>query len=868
MIKKSILASAIALACLNAQAEVIISEYVEGSSYNKAIELYNGSDEAVSLTGYSVNFFFNGATEARTNIELSGELAAKSTYVIAHADSAAEIIAKAQLTNTSSWFNGDDAVTLTLNGAVVDSLGQVGVDPGSEWVDGDIRTKDKTLVRDPAITTGRTDATSAFVGTGQWLALAKNDFSNLGIHINGGDVPEPEPVICGENNTLISAIQGAGDASPLAGETVEVQAVVTASLQSDAGLGGFFLQEESTDYDADNNTSEGIFVVYTATPVSAGDVVKLRGKVEEKYGQTQLINVDAVELCGSATASATTVTLPAENGLEAYEGMLVSISNELVVNDTYGLARYGEVRLGTERLYQSTQVATPGDAANQLEAENKRKEILLDDGSSVQNPDVIPYPSPTLDAYNTLRLGDSVTGLEGVLGYGYSQYRIHPTTTPNFVHTNLRTEAPQIEERGDLRIASFNVLNYFNGDGQGAGFPTSRGADNLEEFERQKAKTVAAISALDADIIGLLEVENDGFGEFSAIADLVNALNATDSANTYAFVNLNVDQVGGDAITSGIIYRSNKVAEVGTPAFTEAVPFDYGNRPPVVQTFKEANGEEIFTVVMAHLRSKGSCSKAEGLDQDQNDGQGCWNQTRVTAVNTLATWLGTNPTGVAEDDVIILGDMNAYAQEDPINTYVENGYANIKQTLHGSSLDYSYVYQGRIGSLDHAFASNTMMEKVKSVTDWHINADEPVALDYNTEYKSDTHKASLYATHAYRASDHDPVVIDLNLAKEPTIIEGEFTGLAGWFWWQHRSIELPAGFDKLEVSITGQGEADLYVRHQRMPNFFKYDCRPYLWGSEESCVFDEPAEGKWNFRLRGLFPYYNVTIKYKATKAN
>lgn len=317
MIKKSILASAIALACLNAQAEVIISEYVEGSSYNKAIELYNGSDAAVNLTGYSVNFFFNGATEARTNIELSGELAAKSTYVIAHADSAAEIIAKAQLTNTSSWFNGDDAVTLTLNGAVVDSLGQVGVDPGSEWIDGDIRTKDKTLVRDPAITTGRTDATSAFVGTGQWLALAKDDFSNLGIHINGGDVPEPEPVICGENNTLISAIQGAGDASPLAGETVEVQAVVTASLQSDAGLGGFFLQEESTDYDADNNTSEGIFVVYTATPVSTGDVVKLRGKVEEKYGQTQLINVDAIELCGSATASATTVTLPAENGLEA-----------------------------------------------------------------------------------------------------------------------------------------------------------------------------------------------------------------------------------------------------------------------------------------------------------------------------------------------------------------------------------------------------------------------------------------------------------------------------------------------------------------------------------------------------------------------
>ncbi|GEK09815.1 ExeM/NucH family extracellular endonuclease [Pseudoalteromonas peptidolytica] len=868
MIKKSILASAVTLACLNAQADVIISEYIEGSSYNKAVELYNGSNTAVDLSGYSINFFFNGATEARTQIELSGALAPKSTYVIAHADAASDILAKAQLTNSSSWFNGDDAITLTLDGNTIDSLGQLGVDPGSEWIDGEIRTKDKTLVRDPAVTLGRTDPSEAFIGEGQWLALSKDDFSSLGVHSNGNDIPEPEPVKCGEDNTLISTIQGAGDSSPVAGEVVEVQAVVTSSLQSDTGLKGFFIQEESADYDSDENTSEGIFVAYNNTSVSAGDVVKLRGKVEEKYGQTQLINVDAIELCGTTNVFATAITLPVQSSLEAYEGMLVSITNELVVNDTYGLARYGEVRLATERLYQATQIAAPGEPANQLEAQNKRKEILLDDGSSVQNPEVIPYPSPTLDAYNTLRLGDSVTSIEGVIGYGYSQYRIHPTTTPNFVHTNLRTQAPEVASRGDLRIASFNVLNYFNGDGQGAGFPTPRGADNAEEFERQKAKTVAAITALDADIVGLLELENDGFDERSAIADLVNALNVSDPVNTYAFVNLNTERVGGDAITSGIIYRSNKVSEVGTPAYTETVPFDYGNRPPVVQTFKDITSEETFTVVMAHLRSKGSCSKAEGLDQDQNDGQGCWNQTRVNAVNTLSQWLNTNPTGVVEDDVIILGDMNAYAKEDPINTYITNGYANIKQALHGDNLDYSYVYQGRIGSLDHAFASTSMMTKIKSVTDWHINADEPVALDYNTEYKSDNHKASLYAPHPYRASDHDPVVIDLKLAVEPTVIEGEFSGLAGWFWWQHREIELPAGFDKLEVSMTGQGEANLYVRHQHVPSFFQYDCRPYLWGSTESCTFNQPAEGKWNIRVRGLLPYYNVTIKYKATKAN
>ncbi|WP_440056548.1 ExeM/NucH family extracellular endonuclease (plasmid) [Pseudoalteromonas sp. T1lg65] len=868
MIKKSLLASAVTLACMSVQAEVIISEYVEGSSYNKAIELYNGGDSDVDLSGYAVNFFFNGAQEARTNIELSGTLAAKATYVIAHADAAAEVVNKAQLTNKSSWFNGDDAITLTRNGDVVDSLGQLGVDPGSEWIDGEVRTKDRTLVRKNTITTGRTDATAEFAGESQWLVLAKDDFSNLGSHINGGDVPEPDPLVCGENNTLISAIQGNGDASPLAGEIVEVQAVVTSSLQGDEQLKGFFIQEESADQDSDSSTSEGIFVYFKDTSVNVGDVVKLRAKVEEKYGQTQLGFVADLQVCGTAPFSATDISLPVEQGLEAYEGMFVNISNDLIVNDTYGLKRYGEVLLGTERLYQSTQIATPGEAANQLEAQNKAKEILLDDGSSVQNPDVIPYPTPTLDAYNTLRLGDKVTGVQGVLGYGYSKYRIHPTVTPNFINTNLRTEAPVVEQRGDLRIASFNVLNYFNGDGQGGGFPTPRGADNIEEFERQKAKTLSALVALDADVIGLLEVENDGFSELSAIADLVNSLNSADSDNTYAFVNLNVDKVGGDAITSGIIYRSNKVSEVGTASFTEAVPFDYGNRPPVVQTFKDVSSDETFTVVMAHLRSKGSCSKAEGLDQDQNDGQGCWNQTRVNAVNKLTEWLAANPTGVVEEDVIILGDMNAYGLEDPITTYINNGFVDVKKQFHGNSQDYSYVYQGRIGSLDHAFASSSMYDKVQSVTDWHINADEPVALDYNTEYKSDNHKASLYAEHAYRASDHDPVVIDFNFAKEPTVIEGEFTNLAGWFWWQTKSIDLPAGFDKLEVSITGQGEADLYVRYHKMPSFFKYDCRPYLWGSEESCTFDQPAEGKWNFRLRGIFPYHSVTLKYKAIKAN
>lgn len=866
MLKKTLLASAITLATSSVNADVIISEYVEGGSYNKAVEIFNVGENTVDLSTYALNFYFNGKTDAGRTIPLAGELAPNTTYVVVHSRAAEELKAKAQLDTDGSWFNGDDAVTLTNNDTVIDSLGQIGVDPGSAWVSGDVRTQDRSLVRLESVKTGRSDAYAEFDGEVEWMALPKDDFSNVGSH--NQQTEEPDPVECGGDATLISAIQGNGESALLVGETVEVEAVVTVSLQGDDQLKGFFLQEESFDHDSDLATSEGIFVYYNETAVNAGDVVKLRAKVEEKYGQTQLNYISDIQVCGSDNVESTSITLPVEGGMEPFEGMLVSVNNEMVVNDTYGLKRYGELKLGTERLFQSTQVALPGDAANAVEAENKLKSLTLDDGSSAQNPDVIPYPTPELDAYNTLRLGDKVTNLSGVLAYGYGQYRLHPTVTPNFIQENERTEAPQVVENSFVRIASFNVLNYFNGDGLGGGFPTPRGADSVEEFERQKAKTVNAILALNADVIGLLEMENDGFGDNSALADLVASLNAAQANDTYAYVNLATEQVGGDAIMSAIVYRANKVEEVGTAAFTEAVPFDYGNRPPVMQTFSDKLTKEVFSVVVTHLRSKGSCRKAEGLDADQNDGQGCWNATRVNAVDQLSEWLATNPTSVADDDVVILGDMNAYGQEDPIYAFVNNGFVNIKEARFGHTKDYSYVYQGRIGSLDHAFASSSMYDKVVGIQDWHINADEPVALDYNTEYKSDKHLSSLYSEEPYRASDHDPIVIDFDTRPEPTIIEGKFENLSGWFWWDHRKIELPEGFDTLEVSIEGKGEADLYVRQGKQPNFFKYDCRPYVWGSNESCQFEKPEGGKWYFRLRGVLPYYNVTLTYKATKRN
>ncbi|KTF10247.1 ExeM/NucH family extracellular endonuclease [Pseudoalteromonas sp. 10-33] len=773
MLKTKITPLALVLAGLSApaSANLIISEYVEGSGYNKAIELYNTSSSEISLGDYTLQRYSNGSSTVSTELTLSGTLAANSTYVIVNADSRADagLIAKADLSDSVVNFNGDDALVLVKGTTVVDSFGQRGVDPGSSWSEGGVETANKTLRRKDGIVTGRVNPDASFNPSEEWAQFDQNEFTGLGSHAGngGGTEPEPdpiEPIVCAADKTLISAIQGEGNESPLVDTLVELEGVVTADFQGDDELKGFFLTSLAADEDTNPLTSEGVFVYFADTDVNVGDHVRVQGTVDEYFDSTQISDVVQVAVCATGqSVSATKISLPlaSQDDLEAFEGMLVTLDQELVVTNNFGLGRYGEVELATERLYQGTQVAMPGDAANAVEVENLTKKILVDDGSTTQNSDPTAYPTPGLSAENTLRTGDSVNSVTGALAYSFSTYRIHPTVAPQFIATNPREDAPELHPEADLRVASFNVLNYFNGDGQGAGFPTSRGADSLEELVRQEAKLVSAISAMQADVVGLMEIENDGFGEFSAIASLVNALNDADSANEYAFVDFNVNQVGTDAITTALIYRANKVEEVGSAAITTAAPFDFSNRTPIAQSFKSLESQEVFTVAVAHLKSKGGCGSASGANEDQNDGQACWNEIRTEGASAFADWLDSKPTGVDDEDIILVGDMNAYAMEDPIRKFDEKGYKNVVAELDGNTLAYSYSFSGRAGSLDHAVATESLLSKVVAAKDWHINADEPIVLDYNVEFKSEGHQSTLYSESAYRASDHDPVIVDI-----------------------------------------------------------------------------------------------------------
>ncbi|WP_126283639.1 ExeM/NucH family extracellular endonuclease [Burkholderia stagnalis] len=583
---------------------------------------------------------------------------------------------------------------------------------------------------------------------------------------------------CGGATTPIAGIRGGSGPSPLAGRTTSIEAVVTAAFGGADGFGGFFVQQADAQRQHRPGVSEGLFVYAPKVRATAGDLVPVTGTVEEKYGQTQLTLSGGIAVCARGQAvTPATLTLPVDtaSAFAAYEGMLVRLPQTLTVSDTYELGRYGSITLSNGRLRTPTHLVEPARAAAQADA-NARNRIVLDDGSNRQNPATVPYPPPALSAANTLRAGYTVRGVAGVLETRHHAWRLQPVpgaAPPVFEPAgNPRADAPARHAGADLRVASFNVFNYFNGDGHGGGFddPGNRGAKSPAAFARQEAKIVTALRALRADVVGLMEIANNGYGDTSAIRRLAAQL-----GDSWRVVEPDTPRLGGDAIAVALLYDSRTVEPAGRAA---TLALDSLNRQPLAQTFRRIGGTRAVTVAVNHLKSK-NCPHASGADLDQADGQGCWNATRTRAAERIADWLATAPTGAAADGVLLIGDLNSYAKEDPIRALEARGYVNLAARWLGDDA-YSYVFGGEAGYLDHALATPAIAARVKAVHDWHINADEPIALQYTPDYKTPEQQSRYYAPDSYRSSDHDPVVIDLALAdrETPAPPEGNATGAA------------------------------------------------------------------------------------------
>ncbi|MBJ9590404.1 ExeM/NucH family extracellular endonuclease [Burkholderia seminalis] len=569
---------------------------------------------------------------------------------------------------------------------------------------------------------------------------------------------------CGGATSAIADLRRAGGPSPAAGHTTSIEAVVTAAFGGADGLGGFFVQQADARRKRTPGVPEGLFVYAPNARANAGDLVHLTGRVDDRYGRTQFTLTGGIAVCARGqTVTPATLTLPVATPdvLAAHESMLVRLPQTLTVSDTRELGRYGSVVLSNGRLRIPTQVAPPAEAAARAAA-NARNRIVLDDGSNRLDRTAVRYPPPALSAANTLRAGYTVRGVEGVLELRYGAWRLQPAAgaPPVFdAATNPRTDAPRRHPDADVRIVSFNVFNYFNGDGHGGGFGAAadRGAKSPAAFARQEAKIVAALRALDADVIGLMEIANNGHSDTSAVRRL-----ATQLGDGWRAVDPGTARLGDDAIAVALLYDSRAVEPVGRAA---TVTLGGRHRPPLAQTFRRVGGTRAFTVAVNHLKSK-NCPNASGANRDQSDGQGCWNAARTRAAVRVADWLATSPTGAAADGVLLIGDLNSYAKEDPVRALEARGYTNLVARFVGDTA-YSYVFGGEAGSLDHALATPGLAARVRAVHVWHINADEPFALQPVPDYKTAAHRSSYYAPDAYRSSDHDPVVVDLALGNGP-----------------------------------------------------------------------------------------------------
>ncbi len=579
----------------------------------------------------------------------------------------------------------------------------------------------------------------------------------------------PVVLVCGDPATLIHTIQGINATNTMNGAmNVVIEGIVVGDYQAAGQFGGYYVQEEDDDVDSNPATSEGIFVFNTSFPVNVGDKVRVRGTIGEFTSSgtmlTQMTNVTAFSSCGSGSVTPATVMFPVMSisDLERYEGMLINIPQELTVTDNFTLGRFGEVGLSVNgRLFNPTHITMPGAAAIAQQDLNDRSRIVLDDGNNQQNIDPTLYPSGGLSAANTLRLGYTVNGLTGVLDQRFGLYRVQPVGAISFVAENPRPTMPD-SVGGTLKVASLNVLNYFNGNGMGGGFPTSRGATTAAEFTRQRDKIISAITTINADVAGLIEIENDAPPN-SAVEDLVNGLNAATAPGTYAFINTGV--VGTDEIRVALIYKPATVTPVGSFAILNSMVdpmfIDTKNRPALAQTFMQNSGGGKFTVVVNHFKSKGSDCNDVG-DPDTGDGQGNCNETRTKAATALVNWLATDPTGSGDPDFLIVGDLNAYAMEDPITVIESANYTNLIEAFVGADA-YSFQFEGQSGYLDHALANACLAPQVTGATEWHVNADEPIVLDYNVEFKTANQINTFYSPGPFRMADHDPVVVGLNL---------------------------------------------------------------------------------------------------------
>ncbi|WP_285320568.1 ExeM/NucH family extracellular endonuclease [Pseudarthrobacter sp. lyk4-40-TYG-27] len=801
--------------------EAYLSGGSSGAAYkNKFVELYNGSNAPVSLDGWSVQYRSATGTAAPSAVAaLSGSIPAKGYYLVqggSNGANGADLPAPDLVAGALNFGGSGGTIVLAKQPTAVGLPTGSAVEPAgvADLLGyGSSNTFETKAAAAPA---SNTDVKSLNRTGGADSNSNAADFT-LSAAItptsSGGTAPDPTPVPDPVDKT-IAEIQGTGVESPLAGAAVTTKGKVTAAFPT-GGLNGYYIQTPGTggDLSATNHSaSDGIFVYSPATvgSVQAGDYVQVTGTVAEYYGMTQLNVTAATGLTKLSEAAPevkpTVFTLPAGEAFrESLEGMLLAPQGPLTVSDNYSLNQYGEIGLagGTTALEQPTAVAPYGSAEyGAAVADNAARGIKLDDGSSTNflkdattKAEVLPY----LTTADPVRVGSPVSFTTNVvLGYANNSWKFQPLT--HLTEANkatvqparfgaTRTEAPAAVG-GNLKLASFNVLNYFPTTGDqiaGCKFYTDRagnpitvsggcnvrGAANAENFKRQQDKIVAAISKSGADVVTLMEVENSaqfGKNRDDALAKLVEALNIpTPGIWDYVRTPANAPPLADeDMIRTAFIFKKAAAEPVGESIIHNDTVAFASARKPLAQVFKPvgAPDDKKFIAIANHFKSKGSAATPDDTDK----GQGNSNLARTAQAQSLLAFADELQKSKATDKVFLIGDFNSYGKEDPINVLTGAGYVNQDDKARNAdgTAKHSYLFGGLVGSLDHILASPAANAVVTGADIWNINSVESVALEYS---RYNNNVTDYYAPDQFRASDHDPVVVGLDLPAVPATVD-------------------------------------------------------------------------------------------------
>ena len=807
--------------------KVVINEaYLKGGSNNaffkrKFVELYNAGDTAQDLSGWSLQYRAASSTAAPAALKLTGSIAAGGYYLIAltsngtnggdlpAADVESTALNPSGTTGQLFLANVGDAVTVdggnVSDSRVVDFLGYgaaVSFETKAASVDGG-NTTPNALVRSNFVDTNDNslDFTNTTTVTPQGSGGGATPTPSATPTTTPPTPPAPTASATPGTVTPIRDIQGTGATTPLADQTVTTRGVVTAAYPT-GGFNGFFIQTPGTGGTLSPDThlaSDAVFVYGSAATakVAVGQYVEVTGKAVEFAEQTQ-ISADASGVSvldeQAAEVRPAAISWPkTDEERERFEGMLLAPQGDFTVTDSYTTNKFGQVGLAAGK----TPLRTPTDAARPdtpayvaAVADNKARAVYLDDGASIdflKSAKEQAVPLPYVSSTAPVRVGAPTTFTKPVvLDYRFSAWRFQPTqqltvsnaaTVQPATFANTRTTAPAAVG-GNVKISSFNVLNYFTttaadvqctstyNDREGNPItadtcpaPGPRGAANAENLARQQAKIVAAINGLGADVVSLEEIENSAkFGKDrdAALSMLVGALNAALGSEQWTFVPSPAAlPASEDVIRTAFIYKKAVVTPIGDSVILDDAAFRNA-RQPLAQAFAPVDDQNAkILAIVNHFKSKGD-SNPKATGDNANGIQGAFNGDRVRQAEALGAFAKDRAAAVGTEDVFLLGDFNAYTQEDPIEKLRSFGF----ETLEAGTGKYSYSFSGQSGSLDHVLASPSARELVTGTDIWNINAVESLALEYS---RYNYNVTNFYEPNAYRASDHDPVVVGLDL---------------------------------------------------------------------------------------------------------